>query len=248
MKKAPRVEGGNACEPRFTGQSSVLRRRRRSGGLASQSDGCQIGWRRSMLPMGGPPSRACAGGLREALRCPSERAARQGRRRREIATFDFTITEVDAGRVLGVPDGFLTALTMTTGAVHVVPDYNPATQQFTSGYLTLLGSRDVRNLMNVQPASNAHAFCGTAAYAEMVINGNLGYRGDLMVVGAPKGAVFNVTLSDQPNPRPAPGRTEWNFSGANYKPHNPPAAPKTPQGASTARKAGAILQAARSPA
>jgi hypothetical protein len=39
----------------------------------------------------------------------------------------------DAGRVLGVPDGYLITLTMTTGAVHEVPDHNPAKQHFKSG-------------------------------------------------------------------------------------------------------------------
>jgi hypothetical protein len=64
----------------------------------------------------------------------------------------------DAGRVLGVLDGYLTHLTMTTGAVHETPDHDPTRQHFTSGYLTLRGSRDLRDLINVQPATNGAAF------------------------------------------------------------------------------------------
>jgi hypothetical protein len=84
--------------------------------------------------------------------------------------------------VLGVPDGFLTGLAMTTGAVHETPDHDPARQHFTSGYLTLRGERDLRNLINVSPATNSHAFQWWGRDGNMVVNGNLPYAGDLVVV------------------------------------------------------------------
>jgi hypothetical protein len=37
----------------------------------------------------------------------------------------------------------------------------------------------------------------------MLINGSLGYRGDLIVVACPKGSQWSLTLSDVPNPRTA---------------------------------------------
>jgi hypothetical protein len=113
-----------------------------------------------------------------------------------------------------------------------------------SGYLQLRNSRDLRDLVCVNPAQNGMAFCGAAPFAELFVNTSIGYRGDLTVIAVPKGWTFAVTLSDAPIVRP-PMTPEWNFSGANYTPVNPPAA-KKPHG--TARKAEAILQAARTPA
>lgn len=163
-----------------------------------------------------------------------------------MATFDFVIDESSIAATIGPANGgYLVNLSMTTApSGHVVPDADPARQRFTSGYLTLQSTRGLRPLINVTPSNG---FTGAPPLAQMLVNSSIGYVGDLMVVGVPRGATFAITLSDQPNIR-APRTPEWNFNNANYKPHNPPARPKTPQGASTARKAGAILHAARTPA
>ena len=87
-------------------------------------------------------------------------------------------------------------------------------------------------------------FPGRGTVCRDVVNSSIGYFGDLVVISVPKGATFNITLSDTPNVR-APQQPEWNFSGANYVPVNPPPAPKP---ASSARKARAVLKAARQPA
>jgi hypothetical protein len=165
-----------------------------------------------------------------------------------MAVTDYTITEANIGEVIGPADGYLVNLSMTTPPVaHEVPGHSPVTQRFTSGYLTLQSERGLRPLINVSPQDNGGAFSWIGSVANMIVNGSLGYAGGLTIVGVPRGSVWSLTLSDAPVVR-APSTPSWNFSGANYKPHNPPAAPKTPQGASTARKAGAILQAARTPA
>jgi hypothetical protein len=78
----------------------------------------------------------------------------------------------------------------------------------------------------------------------------IGFHGDLTIVAVPRGSQWSITLSDQPNVR-APEQPSWNFSGANTTPVNPPPSPKASlverHGATTARKAKAILQAARAP-
>jgi hypothetical protein len=68
----------------------------------------------------------------------------------------------DAGQV---PDACLTHLAITTGAVHETPNHDPARQCFKTGYVTLRGSRDLRDLINVSPATNDHAFNGMALTA-----------------------------------------------------------------------------------
>ncbi len=35
----------------------------------------------------------------------------------------------------------------------------------------------------------------------MIVNGNYRYQGALEITSVPKGAVFAITISDQPNPR-----------------------------------------------
>jgi hypothetical protein len=84
------------------------------------------------------------------------------------------------------------------------PDASPSKQAFTSAYFTLRGSRDLRDLINVSPQSG-----GAATYwgsdANMVSNGNLPYRGDLIVQCVPRGSTWTLTLSDISNLRaPAP--------------------------------------------
>jgi hypothetical protein len=101
---------------------------------------------------------------------------------------DFTITDADVGRVLPITDGFLVSLTMTASpSVYEVPDANPATQQFKSGYFTLRGTGDVRNLYN-SLTGHLSKF--------LIANHSLSYRGDLKVVCVPRGSTWSITLSD----------------------------------------------------
>ena len=125
-----------------------------------------------------------------------------------MATFDYTLTDQDVGRVLPIADGYLVALSMTTPPlVHEVLDYDPATQQFTSGYFTLKGEGDLRNLINVQPATTAGAFSWIGNVAHMAINSSIQYRGELVIVGVPRGSTWRLTVSDVENVRAPPPPT-----------------------------------------
>jgi hypothetical protein len=121
-----------------------------------------------------------------------------------VATFDFTLTDQDAGRVLGVRDGFLTDLIMTASAVHEVPDFDPSKRHFTPRHLTPLRLPRSAESRQRLAADHGSAFEWFGRDANLLLNGSLGYAGDLIVVGAPKGATRSIALSDVPNQRPTP--------------------------------------------
>jgi hypothetical protein len=118
-----------------------------------------------------------------------------------MATTDFQITDQDIGRVLPITDGFLVNLSMTTPPVHETPAWDEGRRCWVAGYLVLRGQRDIRDLICVDPLNNGHSFSWWARDANSVVNGSIGYAGDLIVECVPKGAVFELTLSDVPNPR-----------------------------------------------
>jgi hypothetical protein len=102
-----------------------------------------------------------------------------------MATTDFVLTDADVGRALGVPDGYLVSLSMTqSGGFDGSPRFDEGKQIWISGYFVLRGSLDLRDLICVSPQSG-----GAAAYwggdGNMVVNGSIGYRGDLVVVAVP---------------------------------------------------------------
>jgi hypothetical protein len=158
-----------------------------------------------------------------------------------MAQTTFTVDETYIGATIGPPDGYLVSLTMTKPpSVYEVPDANPATQQFTSGYFTLRGSRDTCNLYNAM-TGHVSKF--------LIANHSLGYRGDLRVMGVPKGSVWELTLSDIPvakGTHPVDEREAF-IRGLLAQAAAKASAEAQPHGASTARKAGAILHAARTP-
>jgi hypothetical protein len=154
---------------------------------------------------------------------------------------DFTITDADVGRVLPITDGFLVSLTMTASpSVYEVPDANPATQQFKSGYFTLRGTGDVRNLYN-SLTGHLSKF--------LIANHSLSYRGDLKVVCVPRGSTWSITLSDialSKQERNELGKTAAQKAlEAHWRKLEAARSSLQPHG--TARKADAILQAARAP-
>ena len=128
---------------------------------------------------------------------------------------------------------------MLTSPVYEVPCWTEGNRHWVSGYLELRGSRAVRSLISWSPAQNGLVIGtpsigvgGKSIPAMLLRDGSLDYRGDLMVLCVPKGGAFTIQLSDIPYVAPPP-----------------PAFPLWwQQPASTARRAGAILEAARSPA
>jgi hypothetical protein len=115
-----------------------------------------------------------------------------------MANFDFTITDADMGRSLGVPDGYLVTLIRTkatTAGTNEMPQFSEATQNWKAGYFVLRGSRDNRNLFAIAPSDSlpSHVWARGAS---------IGYRGELKVICVPRGSEWSVTLSDVPVPRP----------------------------------------------
>jgi hypothetical protein len=153
--------------------------------------------------------------------------------------YDFQISDADVGRNLGVADGFLINLIMTQPpTVYETPDHNPATQQFKSGYFTLRGSGDTQNL-----------YCSLTGHLStfLVANHSLAYHGNLVVVCVPRGSTWSITVSDvalSKKERNELGKTATQKALEAHWRHLE-AAPPQPHG--TARKAEAILQAARTP-
>jgi hypothetical protein len=116
---------------------------------------------------------------------------------------DFTLTDADAGRDLGVPDSFLVNLTMVTPPVWEQPDFDPGKQRYTAGFFVLRGSKAFRDSICVGPSANGGAFQHWGSDANMLINSSIGYRGSLIVMAVPKGSTWKLTLSDVPNVRTA---------------------------------------------
>lgn len=115
---------------------------------------------------------------------------------------DYVIDNSMVGQTIGPKDGFLVSVTMTTAPKgYVVPDWNPGTRRWTSGYLQLRATGDSQNIY----CANPHQWGYLSNF--LVGNQSLGYDGDLRVVCCPKGAVFSLTLSDVPIDRTLPADT-----------------------------------------
>jgi hypothetical protein len=111
-----------------------------------------------------------------------------------MANFDFVIDDQSVGQTIGPQDGFLVSLVVTQPPLkYVVADWDEGKMQWKSGYLQLRGSGDSQNIF----CSNPHQWGYLSKF--LVQNHSLGYRGGLVVVCVPKGAVFSLTLSDIPN-------------------------------------------------
>jgi hypothetical protein len=125
-----------------------------------------------------------------------------------MATFDLTLDDQSVGQIIGTPDGFLVGLAMTQGPsdASVPPSWDEGRRLWTSGYFVLRGSLDLRDLICLHPASGG-SYAWDGPIGHMLVNGNLGFRGDLIVQSVPRGSTWSITLSDVPNPRPAD--TTW---------------------------------------
>jgi hypothetical protein len=163
-----------------------------------------------------------------------------------MALFDFTLDDQSVGQTIGPANGFLVNLTLQTPpSVYETPDHNPATQQYKSGYFVLRGSGDTQNL-----------YCSLTGYVSnaVVRSHGLGYRGDLVAICVPRGSTWLLTLSDvalSQKERNELGKAEAQKALAAYGAKLAAARASlsaAPQPHGTARKAEAILQAARSPA
>jgi hypothetical protein len=170
-----------------------------------------------------------------------------------MAQFEFVITDANIGEVIGPPNGFLVKLmrTQPPKPSHQIPDYDPGRRRWKSAYLQLRASGESRDVVCVSSQFGggwaAHFGNGMASLWE---GASVAYWGDLTVLCVPKGSVWELTLSDIPV---AKGTTpvsevEAFMRGLFARAAKARAAAGEPQGASTARKADAILHAARAPA
>jgi hypothetical protein len=140
-----------------------------------------------------------------------------------MATFDFTLTDADIGTVLPVPNGFLVSLIKTQApppGAGELPQWDAGRMRWKAGRFALKASGDHRCLVSI-------ALTDTIPGKVWAQNASIGYTGDLEVQCMPKGSTWSLTLSDVPNVR-APMPPCINFTGSNYRPVNPPAAPKEP--------------------
>ena len=107
-----------------------------------------------------------------------------------MATFDLTLTDADAGRVMDVRDGFLVSLSMTR------PPAVPHPMPRNGVHFTLRDDRSLpsglRNLISYDP-HNWGAFGGV-----LWLNNSIPYVGELKVVSVPPGSEWSLTLSDTP--------------------------------------------------
>ena len=110
-----------------------------------------------------------------------------------MALFDFTLTSADVGTRIGPANGFLVDLRQTKSPVNDGPSRCAPDGTWVSGKIQLRGSRDVRDVI----CSDLLDVGGWSGKTKtLVANHSLNYRGDLMVRCVPKGAIFEITLSD----------------------------------------------------
>jgi hypothetical protein len=138
-----------------------------------------------------------------------------------MATFDLTLDETSVGQMLTPEDGHVTALAMTTPPPYETPEWDEGRRVWKHGYFVLRGQHDLRDLICVQPAVCGHAFSWVGTVANIVVDGNLPYRGGLIVVAVPKNSQWTLTLSDVPNPRVPAAKAPVQVGPGHGRPHLP---------------------------
>ena len=115
-----------------------------------------------------------------------------------MAETTFTIDETSVGETLPVTDGYITGLVMTQGpTVFENPAWDEGRQIWVAAYFVLRGTKDLRDLICLQP-STTPAFSWFGSSANMIVNGNLPFLGDLTVIGL----VADPLGCTQPEDRP----------------------------------------------
>lgn len=108
--------------------------------------------------------------------------------------FDFVIDRSTMGSTIGPGGGgFLTDLTMTQPGSSELAQCRPD-GRWTSMYLQLRGTLDFRDIYCAIPSQNFTSWSGKTLF--LIADHSLPYKGDLMVVCVPRGAVFEISLSD----------------------------------------------------
>jgi hypothetical protein len=110
-----------------------------------------------------------------------------------MTTATYTIDPSSVGTTIGSPDGgAIVWLSMGTPPIYETPCWDASAQQWASGVFTLRGTGDCRDAVCISPQTNGGAF-GSGI---MLVNGSVGYSGQLQVVAVPTGSVWSLTLAD----------------------------------------------------
>jgi hypothetical protein len=108
--------------------------------------------------------------------------------------YDLTLTDADIGKTIGPPGGgFLVDLKQTQSGPSELAQATPAGVWKTM-YLQLRGSLDHRDLYCAIPSQNFMNWSGATKY--LIVDHSLDYHGDLKILCVPKGAMFEIALSD----------------------------------------------------
>ena len=108
--------------------------------------------------------------------------------------YEYTIDETYIGQTLAPANGYLVSLNKVhsrTVRRYIVPAWDAGRQVWTSAYLQLRATGDVRDLVCINPAQ-APAFPGQIA------NTSIAYRGDFVVKCVPHQTSWRLVLSDAP--------------------------------------------------
>ncbi len=158
----------------------------------------------------------------------------------------YTLDASSIGAIISPADAFVVNLMMTQAPnpSYDVPDYDPGRQRWKTARFVLRGTGDIRDLLCIDCQSGGGWASHYGHTSSVLADASYGYRGELEIVCVQRGSVWSLTLSDQPYVRAPP---PWPPVIAPRKPPPPePVRPHDPR--MSARKAGAILEAARQPA
>jgi hypothetical protein len=115
-----------------------------------------------------------------------------------MAMFEFVLDDTFVGQTIGPADGYLVNLSRTKSPSDDGPPRAAPDGTWLSGKLQLRGTRDVRDLVCTD-SLDVGSWIGRTK--TIVANSSYPYNGGLLVRAVPKGAVYEVTLSDQENIR-----------------------------------------------
>jgi hypothetical protein len=75
----------------------------------------------------------------------------------------------------------------------MTPTWSEPERKWTTAYLCLKGDGDIRPLVCFSPQTSGGGLGG-----QVLVNGNLPFAGNLIVVSCPKNSSWTATLSDMP--------------------------------------------------
>ena len=128
-----------------------------------------------------------------------------------MATFDHTIDETSIGAILDPADGFVVSLSQTTPSTdRGDPQWSASLGRWKTGYLALRGEGDTQAIYSDRSGGWVPLWVGDTRI--LIVNHSLQFRGRLVVQCVPRGAVYQLSISDVPVSR----LPRSNVDGANF--------------------------------